>query len=200
MRVVGLTGGIGSGKSTVAELFVRHGAALVDTDEIAHAISASGGIGAQAIAHAFGADFLDATGAIDRAKLRALVFGNDAARAQLNGVLHPLIRQEAMRRLAALPATAPYAILAVPLLFETNAYADVMWRALVVDCPEAMQIARVKARNQLDDATIRRIMEAQLPRQARLAQADDVIVNDGDLAQLADNVKKLHEIYAQAYE
>jgi dephospho-CoA kinase len=200
MRIIGLTGGIGSGKSTVAELFAQHGAALVDTDEIAHAISAAGGGGATAVAKVFGASYLDNSGAIDRSKLRALVFDNDEARRRLNAVLHPLIRQEAIDRLITLPVATPYAILAVPLLFETNAYADVIWRSLVVDCPEALQIARVKSRSQLDDATIKRIMQAQLSRQERLARADDIIVNDGNLSQLADNVEKLHEIYAQAYE
>ena len=200
MRIIGLTGGIGSGKSTIAELFAALGAPLIDTDQIAHALSAPGQPGAVAVAALFGQDYLDADGAIDRPRLRTLIFGDAGAKSTLEATLHPLIRAEAMRQLATLPRTTPYALLIVPLLFETGAYSDVIDRTLVVDCPEALQIARVRARSQLDEETIQRILNNQIARSERLKRADDVIENNGDLSQLPEKVKKLHEIYRQGPE
>ncbi|HEY9100766.1 dephospho-CoA kinase [Chitinimonas sp.] len=200
MRVVGLTGGIGSGKSTVAALFQGLGVPLIDTDAIAHSLSAPGQAGAQAVAALFGVDYLDASGAIDRPRLRQRVFQDDAARRSLEQALHPLIRQAAMAALTTLPASTPYCLLAVPLLFETGAYADVIDQAWVVDCPEALQIARVKARSGMSEAEIRAIMAKQLTREARLAQADAIIENDGDVSQLTERVEELHRKYMQAPE
>ncbi len=200
MRIIGLTGGIGSGKSTVAGKFQALGAGIVDTDVIAHQISGQGQPGAQAVARVFGTEFLDPQGTIDRGKLRELVFSNPAAKLKLDAALHPLIQQEALAQLQALPPDIPYALLVVPLLFETNAYADTIHRSLVIDCSEATQIERVKQRSGLDERTIRQIMAAQLARTERLARADDIISNEGSASQLMDNVKKLHEIYAQAYD
>jgi len=200
MRVIGLTGGIGSGKSTVADLFAALGVPLVDTDQIAHALSGPDQSGATAVSTLFGPSFLDATGAIDRARLRTLIFNDAHAKSRLEAQFHPLIRKEALRRLAALPIETPYALLIVPLLFETGAYADIIDRALVIDCPEEVQIARVRARSNLDEPTIRRILNNQISRTERLKRADDVIDNQGDHAQLPEKVKKLHEIYRQAPE
>lgn len=198
MQIIGLTGGIGSGKTTVANLFAARGAWLVDTDLIAHSLSAPGQAGAIGIGRQFGPDYLLPDGAIDRAKLRSVVFGDAAAKQKLEAIMHPLIRQTALAQLREKPADSPYALLVVPLLFETGAYADVVTRTLVVDCPEPMQIARVQARNGLDEATVRKIMQSQIDRQTRLARADDVIENIGDTAELIAKVEKLHEQYAQS--
>ncbi len=193
--VVGLTGGIGSGKSTVAELFVRNGAALVDTDAIAHELTAACGAAIPALLAKFGPGVIDGSGALDRAAMRQSVFADPAARAQLEAILHPLIRQLAAERCQA--AAAPYVILAVPLLVESGEYRQRCQRIAVVDCPESRQIERVMARNGLSVDQVRAIMAAQATRQQRLAVADDVVVNDGDLASLGEQVDALHRKYLQ---
>jgi dephospho-CoA kinase len=191
--VVGLTGGIGSGKSRVAELFVERGAALVDTDAIAHELTGPGGGAMAALQAEFGATVVDAQGGLDRAAMRQLVFADPARRRRLEAILHPLIRQLAGERCRA--ATAPYVILAVPLLVESGSYRQRCQRILVVDCPEELQIARVLARNGLTAEQVRAIMAAQASREQRLAAADDVIVNDADFASLAERVEELHRKY-----
>ncbi len=191
--VVGLTGGIGSGKSRVADLFAARGAALVDTDAIAHELTDPGGAAMPALRAAFGARVAAAGGALDRAAMRQLVFADPAQRARLEGILHPLIRAEAARRCQA--AEAPYVILAVPLLVESGTYRDRCQRILVVDCPEELQIARVIARNGLAAEAVRAIMAAQATRAERLAAADDVVVNDGGFAALETQVDALHRKY-----
>lgn len=193
--VVGLTGGIGSGKSTVAELFVRNGAALVDTDAIAHELTAAGGAAIPALLAKFGPGVIDGSGALDRTAMRQSVFADPAARAQLEAILHPLIRQLAAERCQA--AAAPYVILAVPLLVESGEYRQRCQRIAVVDCPESRQIERVMARSGLSVDQVRAIMAAQATRQQRLAVADDVVVNDGDLASLGEQVDALHRKYLQ---
>lgn len=191
--VVGLTGGIGSGKSRVADLFVERGAALVDTDAIAHELTGPGGQAMPELIAAFGPGVADARGALDRAAMRQRVFGAPEQRRQLEGILHPLIRRLADERCRA--ARAPYVMLAVPLLVESGSYRQRCNRILVVDCPEELQIARVVARNGLSADEVRTIMAAQASRQQRLAAADDVIANDGDLATLEQLVIALHEKY-----
>ncbi len=191
--VVGLTGGIGSGKSRVAELFVERGAALVDTDAIAHELTGPGGAAMAALQAEFGAQIVDARGGLDRAAMRQLAFAEPQRRQRLEAILHPLIRQLAGERCQA--ATAPYVILAVPLLVESGSYRQRCNRILVVDCPETLQIARVMARNGLGEQEVRSIMAAQASREQRLAAADDVIVNDADLATLALRVDALHGKY-----
>ncbi|PKO87847.1 MAG: dephospho-CoA kinase [Betaproteobacteria bacterium HGW-Betaproteobacteria-12] len=191
--VVGLTGGIGSGKSRVAELFVERGAALVDTDAIAHELTGPGGGAMPALQAEFGATVVDAQGGLDRAAMRQLVFADPARRRRLEAILHPLIRQLAGERCRA--AAAPYVILAVPLLVESGSYRQRCQRILVVDCPEELQIARVLARNGLTADQVRAIMAAQASREQRLAAADDVIVNDADFASLAERVEELHQKY-----
>lgn len=191
--VVGITGGIGSGKSTVARLFAEHGVDVIDTDEIAHALTAPGGDAMPAIREHFGDEVVASTGALDRQAMRQLVFANPAHRQALEAILHPRIRAEADRRVAA--AASPYVLLAIPLLVETGSYRDRLQRVLVVDCAEATQVARVVARNGLAEEEVRRILAAQASRAQRLAAADDVVVNDGDLTALASEVASLHTRY-----
>lgn len=196
MFIVGLTGGIGSGKSTVAAGFVAHGAALVDTDAIAHELTAPGG-GAMAQLHGrFGDAVVRADGGLDRAAMRARVFADADAKAALEGLLHPLIRAESARRCAA--ATAPYVVLAVPLLVEAGNYRERCDRILVVDCDPELQVARVVARSGLAEAEVRAIMATQATRAARLAAADDVIDNGGSPDRLEAQIAALHGAYLQA--
>jgi len=190
---IGLTGGIGCGKTTVANLFAERGATLVDTDLIAHAMTAPHGPAMAAIAAAFGPPFIAADGSLDRAAMRALVFTQPAAKQRLEAILHPLIRAEAERQAAA--ATGLYVIFVVPLLIESGAWRERVGRILAVDCTEATQVARVMARNGLSEAQVRAIMANQVSRATRLAAADDVIDNDGDAAALPPQVDRLHARY-----
>ncbi len=191
---IGLTGGIGSGKSTVAGFFAALGIPVIDTDAIAHELTASGQPATREIAKAFGSDVCDAQGALNRAALRERVFRDHEARRQLEGILHPLIRREVERRLVGL--RAPYVVIVVPLLIESG-FTRLVDRILVVDAREEDQIRRVAARNGLGEAAIRRILDAQLTRQERLARADDVIVNDTDLAHLEREVRRLDIRYRE---
>lgn len=191
--VVGLTGGIGSGKSSVANLFVDKGAVLVDTDAIAHELTGPGGEAMPALKETFGAVVADVTGALDRAAMRQRVFADPATRSRLEAILHPLIRQHAAARCRA--AASPYVILAVPLLVESGDFRQRCQRIVVVDCPETLQVARVMARNGLTESEVRAIMAAQATRSQRLAAADDVVVNDADLSSLYPQVEVLHQNY-----
>ena len=191
--VVGLTGGIGSGKSTVADLFVEQGAALVDTDAIAHELTGPAGAAMPLLVEAFGAQVMRADGAMDRAAMRRLVFADPAAKARLEGILHPLIRQLSAERCRA--ATAPYVILAVPLLVESGTYRERCDRIVVVDCPESLQIERVMARNGMARDEVLAIMAAQATRSQRLAVADDVVVNDAGRTKIYAQVAELHLKY-----
>jgi dephospho-CoA kinase len=193
--VVGLTGGIGSGKSAAAEEFARLGAAVVDTDAIAHELTRAGGAAIAGVRRVLGDGCVDAAGAMDRAKVRALVFADAAAKARLEGLLHPLIRAESERRIAA--ADAPYVVHVVPLLIESPDYRQRVQRVLVVDCLPQVQKERVRQRSGLAEDEIERIIGAQLPRAARLAAADDVIDNSGSLAALHKQVQALHRRYLQ---
>lgn len=194
--IVGLTGGIGSGKSTVADGLAALGAAVVDTDAIAHALTAPGGAAIAAIREAFGAGVITPEGALDRAAMRRRIFAAPAERARLEAILHPLIRAEAdarIRRLAG--ADFPYVVLVVPLLTETGGYLQRVDRILVVDTPEEAQLDRVMARSGLRREEVAAIMAAQATRQARLAIADDVIANDAGLDKLQAAVAALHARY-----
>lgn len=193
--VVGLTGGVGSGKSTVADLFVAQGAVLVDTDQIAHQLTAAGGLAMPGILAAFGDALADTQGALDRTAMRNLVFADPDARAKLEAILHPLIRQVSDRRCA--EAASPYVILAVPLLIESGNYRNRCDRIVVVDCPETLQISRVMARNGWPERQVRAVLAAQASRDQRLAVADDVLANDGDLKKLFPRVAELHLKYLQ---
>jgi len=191
--VVGLTGGIGSGKSAAAEEFGRLGATVVDTDAIAHELTQSGGAAIGEIRRRFGGDYVEPTGAMDRAKMRALVFRDPAAKRKLEQLLHPMIRAESERRIAA--ASGPYVIHVVPLLVESAEYRQRVARVLVVDCPEAVQVERVRQRSSLSEEEVRRIIGAQIKREVRLAAADDVIDNAGTLDALHKQVRELHVRY-----
>jgi dephospho-CoA kinase len=191
--VIALTGGIGSGKSSVAEIFGELGAAVVDTDAIAHALTAPGQPGAVKIGAQFGSEYLRADGSLDRDRMRELVFADPAAKKILEAILHPLIRLEVDAAVRA--AQAPYVVLVVPLLVETGAYRELARRVLVVDCSEATQIARVRQRSGHSEETVRKIMASQAGRADRLAQADDVIVNDDGLEALRASSAGLHRRY-----
>lgn len=195
--VVGLTGGIGSGKSAAADAFGKLGAAVVDTDAIAHELTGPGGAAIADLKRLFGEAFIDASGALDRRRMRDLVFADAEAKQRLESVLHPLIRAESHRRIAAAFAgrSAPYVVLVVPLLVESVGYRERVGRVLVVDCPEATQVARVRQRSALAEDAIRRIMASQIQRESRLAAADDVIDNSGSIAALQQQVRQLHEKY-----
>ena len=193
--VIGLTGGIGSGKSAVAEEFARLGIAVVDADAIAHALTAAGGAAMPLLQQAFGSEVVRADGALDREVMRARVFSDPVARERLNTLLHPLIAEEALRELAA--ARSPYVVLMVPLLFESGRFAGLCQRVLVVDCPEQVQIERVRQRSGLAAEQVVAIMAAQLSRIDRLARADDVIDNSGARDSLPAQVAGLHRSYLQ---
>ena len=190
---VGLTGGIGSGKSIVAGLFAKRGVAVIDTDEIAHELTRPGGEAIAAIRTAFGASSIGADGGLDRDRMRKLVFGDAAARKSLEGILHPLIRKESARRRAR--ARSPYAILVVPLLVEGGVDRSRYSRVLVVDCTEAQQVERAMRRSGLSEKEVRAILAAQATREQRLARADDVIGNSGTPGALERQVSHLDEKY-----
>jgi len=194
--VVGLTGGIGSGKSTVADLFAQHGALLVDTDRIAHQLTAPIGAAMSAIRSAFGDSVLAADGSLDRAAMRRLVFSDASVKTRLEAILHPMIRAESSARCAAAAAgTAPYVLLIVPLLVESGDYRRRVDRILVVDCAEKIQIARVMARSGLTADEVRAIMATQAPRAERLAAADDLVLNDDGREALLPQIEVLHQRY-----
>ena len=195
---VGLTGGIGSGKSAAADLFAALGAGVVDTGAIAHELTCANGAALPAIFAAFGDGLRRSEdGALDRGAMRRLVFGDTAAKARLEAILHPLIRQESLARVHALMARGdvPYVLLVVPLLVESGAYAQVVDRVLLVDCDEALQRARVMARNGLAADEVQAIIDSQATRSARRAQADDNISNDSDYAALRAQIAALHRRY-----
>lgn len=190
---VGLTGGIGSGKSTAAALFAELGAAVIDTDAISHELTQPGGRAIDAIREAFGAGYIAADGSLDRPRMRERVFSDPAAKSRLEAILHPLIRERSRADVAA--AKQPYAVLVVPLLLETGAYRDVTHRVLVVDCSEAKQVERATRRSRLSTAEVQAIMATQLPRAERRARADDVIDNDGGMESLRRQAGELHVKY-----
>jgi len=192
MLIIGLTGGIGSGKSTVSDLFRELGVPVFDADIEARRLVEPGQATLQHLIHEFGPQILQPDGSLDRAKLRALAFSDPEQRRRLEAVLHPPIRAALQRHIAA--THAPYCILVIPLLFESN-QRDLIDRVLLIDTPESQQLARTIARAGLDRATVERIMAAQWTRAQRLAQADDVIANTGDIDDLRAHVGKLHHHY-----
>lgn len=196
--VVGLTGGIGSGKSAAADEFARLGATVVDTDLIAHRLTGPGGAALAAIQRLFGDGFVLPSGAMDRKRMRERVFADTAARKCLEGVLHPMIRDESERQIAA--AGGPYVVHVVPLLVESGHYRRHVDRILVVDCPEATQRARVLARSGLSADEAQAIVRSQASRAERLAAADDVIDNGGTLEDLRKQVAVLHAKYTAMAE
>lgn len=195
MPVIGLTGGIGSGKSTVAAQFARLGAAVIDTDLIARHLVEPGEPALAEIRSVFSDAIIDAEGRLDRAALRRRVFNDAIARAELEAILHPRIRQAVRDALEAVDA--PYALVVVPLLVETRAYDELLDRVLVVDCPETLQVKRVMARNGLSRDEVEAIMASQATRAERLAAADDIIDNAASPEALERAVAVLHAQYSE---
>jgi dephospho-CoA kinase len=193
--VVGLTGGIGSGKSAAAAEFERLGADVVDTDAIAHELTARGGRALPEIERIFGAAMIGDGGALDRGRMRSLVFADPAAKNALEALLHPMIRDESQRRIAA--SRGPYVVHVVPLLIESADYRGRVDRVLVIDAPEELQVERVRARSGLAEADVRAIIAAQAARAERVAAADDVIDNRGTIDALRQQVTALHRRYLE---
>jgi dephospho-CoA kinase len=201
LRVIGLTGGIGSGKSAAADFFAAFGVRVVDTDQISHSLTGKDGAAIPDIVRAFGARTVDREGSMDRAAMRELVFADPAARKTLEGILHPLILSEADQEIAQLRRDAgyqhPYLLLAIPLLFERMSFRQMLWRTLVIDCAVGTQIARVVKRSGLSADAVVRVMQAQVPRAVRLQLGDDVIWNGGDLLALGRAVETFHKLYTR---
>ncbi len=189
---IALTGGIASGKSTVAKLFAALGAKLIDTDQVAREVVAPGSAALAAIAQRFGADIIDDLGQLDRARLRRIVFGDETARRDLEAILHPAIRTGTLRQCR--EAGGPYQLVAIPLLVETDGAADYD-RVLLVDASPATQLARLMLRDGMTHDEATRMIAAQATREARRAVAHDIIGNDGDVAALAPQVEALHRRY-----
>ena len=196
---VGLTGGIGCGKSTVAALFKECGVLVIDSDVISHQMTQSGGIAIAAIRATFGDDYIDANGALDRVLMRQLIFADHAAKLKLEAILHPLIRAQMLAQVdnANINSSlaSPYLLLVIPLLFETLSYRELVHRTLVVDCAETTQVARTIERSGLDEQAVRAIMASQITRAERLRLADEIIQNDGNLDALRQQVRQLHLNY-----
>lgn len=193
--VVAVTGGIGAGKTTVCKRFAaRHGIRVIDADVVAREVVTPGEPALADIVAAFGSGVLDAGGALDRARMRAVVFADPARRQQLEAILHPRIRARMRAEIAAVDA--PYCLVGIPLLAE-GGRGDYIDRILVVDCPEALQTARVAARDHLTEAEVAAIMRTQATRDERLRLADDVVLNDGDAAALDARVDALHAHYLE---
>ncbi|AZN38157.1 dephospho-CoA kinase [Iodobacter ciconiae] len=195
MRIIGLTGGIGSGKSTVATLFAELGVPIIDTDEIAHTLSHPPSEALKQIALEFGQHFIEQNGSLNRAHMRAHIYANKDAKMRLENIFHPLIKSIVIQRLDIQAAHTPYVLLVVPLLFETNTYSNIIDRSLLVDCSVEQQIERVQARSGLKNTEIAAIIANQLPRKARIQLADDIILNESSLAHLQSSVNSLHERY-----
>lgn len=195
MLIIGLTGGIGSGKTAVSDLFRQAGVAIIDADKIGRHLSAKGQTGYQAIINEFGSQLIADNGELDRDRLRNMVFNDATARKKLESLLHPLIREEITRKLREYSDEA-YCIVVVPLLLETD-YRNIVDRILIVDATEENQIERVMRRDNLSRDKVKLILAAQLPRTQRLRQADDIIVNDSDVGHLAEAVAELHSRYLQ---
>jgi dephospho-CoA kinase len=192
--VVGLTGGICSGKTTVANLFSRQGIEIIDADEISRTLVKTGRPALKAIIKHFGSSITDAEGNLDRKQLRELVFADNAEKEWLENLLHPLVQQEIQRQVAA--SSSQYVIIVVPLLLESDNYRDVD-RILVIDVPEDVQLERIKKRDGSSETLARSIMDAQMKREERLESADDVISNNSGMDSLEKQVKNLHHQYLQ---
>ncbi len=191
---IGLTGGIGCGKSTVAGLFENLGAGIIDTDEIAHVLTRATGKAIPEIRRIFGNEYINNEGALIRKKMRALIFSDTAAKHKLEQLLHPMILDMAKSRSVQL-ATRPYIIFVVPLLAQSLAFRQLVQRILVVDCNEENQIARVTARSHMSKDEVRAVIAQQTPRSELIDMADDVIRNDTDPAALFAQVDALHRRY-----
>jgi dephospho-CoA kinase len=194
--VVGLTGGIGSGKSTVAKLFAKHGAATIDADQISRELTTAKGHAMPMIRDTFGENFISPDGSLNRVVMRERAFADGTVKANLEAILHPLIREEIAQQMThATTNGAPYVVLEIPLLFEAMSYRNTLSRTLCVDCPVSAQMERVRQRSKLTDAEVSAIIAAQIPRAIRLQLADDVIENVANQDDLIVPVASLHEHY-----
>ena len=195
MLKIGLTGGIGSGKTSVSDIFAGLGVPVIDTDVVARQLTARGGAALAGIRAAWGGEVLRPDGELDRDALRRRIFADPAERRQLESILHPLIRRQVVAALAELDA--PYVVVVIPLLVETGGYRELLDRVLVVDCPESLQLERVGARSGLSAEEVSAIIAAQTDRASRIAAADDVIANDADKRSLRDQVLSLDAKYRE---
>jgi dephospho-CoA kinase len=195
---VGLTGGVGSGKSTVAHLLLRHGAGIVDADQLVHELIAPGGAAIEDLRSEFGPEAIDADGGLDRAWMRSRAFASAHDRRRLESILHPRVRTASDARSAQLAGSVSYIAFVVPLLVESGDWRKRVDRILVVDCSESVQLERVAARPGLDRAIARSILQSQATRGERLAAADDVLFNEAPLALVEDSVAALHAHYVDA--
>lgn len=193
MLVVALTGGIGSGKTTASQLFEKLGTPVIDADEIARLVVQPGQPALTEVIKQFGPSILTAEGLLDRTKLRQIIFNDAEKKRLLEAILHPRIREEMTRRLSKL--SAPYCIVVIPLLVESNQM-EIADRILVIDTPEALQLSRVTQRDHQTASEVSAIITAQATRDARLAVADDIILNDGDLKKLQQQVESHHQKYS----
>ena len=191
--IIGLTGGIGCGKTSVSKRFSDLGVCVIDTDQISHQMTQRGGASISEIRRDFGDSFITEEGSLDRERMRTLVFNDEPSRRRLESILHPLIQTEAFRIAASAPP--PYLIMVVPLLLETHGYRDRIDLVLTVGCDERSQIERTMKRSGLSEQEVRSIMSAQITWQDRIQQSDDLIINNGDLAHLEDQVDSLHLKY-----
>ena len=194
---IGLTGGVGSGKSTVASMLADLGAGLIDADQLVHALIAPTGAAIADLRDAFGPAAIASDGGLDRAWMRARIFADADARHRLEDILHPRVRQEAERRAQVLACKVPYIVVVVPLLVESGNWTNRVQRVLVIDCAETTQLARVMARPGIDHSTATAIIKAQADRPSRLAAADDVLFNEAPIAEVRDRVARLHEHYVR---
>lgn len=194
MWIVGMTGGIGSGKSEVAKAFAALGVPIVDVDSISHALTKLGQSTLAEIAKVFGQAILNEKGELDRAALRQKVFSNKDAKIQLEAIMHPAIYQQVLQQLEQ-NKSAIYQVIDIPLLFESDRYLKLINRSLVIDCEPAIQIDRASKRSGLSKAEVEKIIDAQMPREQRNQLADDVLTNNGSLEKLREKVAQLHEKY-----
>jgi dephospho-CoA kinase len=190
---LGITGGIGSGKTSVSNFFAEFGASIIDTDVIAHELCKPNGMAMPLIKSNFGEDFIQADGAMNRSKMRELIFKDAQVKQQLESILHPLIRQQT--ELMATQSTGLYAILVIPLLIESKKWVNRLDRILVIDCKEETQIQRVMQRNGFNREQVLQIMAAQVNRHERLQYADDLINTENDFATIRQQVEVLHKKY-----
>lgn len=195
--LIGLTGLIGSGKSLVANYFTKLGVPVIDTDKIAHDITNTNGIAIERISSQFGEEYINKLGALDRVKMRQLIFNNSKLRIELENLLHPIIYEQVLLQIE--QCCAIYIIIVVPLLFKSTKYLDLTSRNIFVDCEIAKLIERVKQRDNLSLNEITAILSTQVEREKQLASADDIINNNGDLQTLFDQVKTLHNKYKQLF-
>lgn len=192
MLIIGLTGGIGSGKTAASDYLAAKGITVVDADVVARLVVEPGQPALQAIEQHFGSQVIQADGALDRRALREIVFAEPSARKELEAITHPAIGAEILRQLQA--SHSPYTLLVSPLLLESSQH-KMTQRILLIDVPETLQLARTSSRDQVDEAQVKAIMAAQMSRQDKRSRADDIVVNDSDLASLHRQLDDLHQQY-----